>query len=76
MTPSLSRAGNCYDHAALESFGNTLKQELVHRTHLESRAQAASAIFDSIETFSNRERLHRALGFMSPAEFENHINLN
>ena len=55
---------------------STLKEELVHRTHFENRAQAAGAIFDSIETFYNRERLHSVLGFMSPVEFEKQINLN
>ncbi len=73
---SMSRRGNCYDNAAMESFWSTLKEELVHRTCFESRAQAASAIFDSIATFYNRERLHSALGFLSPVEFEKQINLN
>ena len=76
VTPSMSRRGNCCDNAAMESFWSTLKEELVHRTHFESRAQAASAIFDYIETFYNRERLHSALGFMSPVEFEKQSNLN
>ena len=76
VTPSMSRRGNCYDNAAMESFWSTLKEELVHRTHFETRAQAAGAIFEFIETFYNRERLHSALGFMSPVEFEKHINLN
>ena len=76
VTPSMSRKGNCYDNAAMESFWSTLKEELVHRTHFESRAQAAGAIFDYIETFYNRERLHSALGFMSPVEFEKQSNLN
>ncbi len=76
VNPSMSRRGNCYDNAAMESFWSTLKEELVHRTRFESRAQAASAIFDYIEIFYNRERLHSALGFMSPVEFEKQINLN
>ena len=76
VTPSMSRRGNCYDNAAMESFWSTLKEELVHRTHFESRAQASSALFDYIEIFYNRERLHGALGFISPVEFEKHINLN
>ena len=76
VTPSMSRRGNCYDNAAMESFWSTLKEELVHRTHFESRTEASAAIFDYIETFYNRERLHSALGFMSPVEFEKQINLN
>ncbi len=76
LTPSMSRRGNCYDNAAMESFWSTLKEELVHRRAFASRAQAASAIFDYIETFYNRERLHSALGFMSPVEFEKQTNLN
>ena len=76
VTPSRSRKGNCYDNAAMESFWSTLKTELVHRRTFVSRAEAADAIFDYIETFYNRERLHSALGFMSPVEFEKQINLN
>ena len=75
LTPSMSRWGNCYDNAAMESFWSTLKQDLVHRTRFESCARAPSAIFDYIETFYNRERLHSALGNRSPREFEKHINL-
>ena len=76
VTPSMSRRGNCYDNAAMESFWSTLKEELVHRRSFASRAEAAAAIFDYIEAFYNRERLHSALGFLSPVEFEKHINLN
>ena len=76
VDPSMSRRGNCYDNAAMESFWSTLKEELVHRTRFESRVQAAGAIFDYIETFYNRERLHSALGYLSPVEFEMQSNLN
>ena len=76
VTPSMSRKGNCYDNAAMESFWSTLKEELVHRRSFASRAEAASAIFDYIETFYNRERLHSALGYLSPVEFEKQSNLN
>ena len=72
----MSRKGNCYDNAAMESFWSTLKEELVHRRSFASRAEAASAIFDYIETFYNRERLHSALGYLSPVEFEKQSNLN
>ena len=76
VTPSMSRKGNCYDNAAMESFWSTLKQELVHRRSFASRAEAAGAIFDYIETFYNRARLHSALGYLSPVEFERQSNLN
>ena len=76
VTPSMSRRGNCYDNAAMESFWSTLKEELVHRRSFTSRAEAAGAIFDYIETFYNRERLHSALGYLSPVEFEKQSNLN
>ncbi len=72
----MGRRANCYDNAAMESFWSTLKEELVHRRSFGSRSEAAGAIFDYIETFYNRERLHSALGFVSPAEFEKRINLN
>ncbi len=72
----MSRPANCDDNAAMESFWSTLKEELVHRTRFATRAQAAEASFDDIETFYNRGRLHRALGFISPVEFEKRRNLN
>ena len=76
VDPSMSRRGNCYDNAAMESFWSTLKEELIHRRTFASRAEAAGAIFDYIETFYNRERLHSALGYLSPVEFEKQSNLN
>ena len=76
VTPSLSRRGNGYHHAALENFWSPLKEELVHRRGFASRTGAAGALFDYLEGFYNRERLHRALGFLSPVEFDkqNHLN--
>ena len=74
VIPSMSRRGNGYDNAAMESFWATLKEELVSRQRFGSRAEAAQAIFEFIEVFYNRERLHRALGFQSPVEFENNTN--
>jgi putative transposase len=66
---SMSRVGNCYDNAAMESFFATLKAECV--THqFATRAEARSAIFDYIEGWYNRQRLHSSLGYLSPLEFE------
>ena len=72
--PSMSRKGNCYDNAAMESFWSTLKQELVHRRSFQTRAQARLAIFDFIEAFYNRHRLHSSLDYLSPVDFENQNN--
>ncbi len=71
---SMSRKGNCYDNAAMESFWSTLKQALVWRRHFQTRAEARQAIFDFIEVFYNRRRLHSSLGFCSPIDFENKNN--
>ena len=70
ITCSMSRKGDCWDNAVVESFFGTLKQELVHRCDFETRAEAKSAIFEYIEVFYNRWRRHSYLGYMSPAEFE------
>ena len=66
---SMSRAGNCYDNAPVESFFRTLKTELGPQTHA-SRRQATTAVAEYIERFYNRERLHSALHYQSPAAFE------
>jgi transposase InsO family protein len=73
-TASMSRAGNCYDNATMESFWSTLKHELIYRTHFRTRAQASAAIFEYIEGFYNRTRLHSSLDFLSPLDFENKNN--
>lgn len=70
ITASMSRRGNCYDNAVIESFWHTLKVELVHRRHFITRAEAIAAIFEYIESFYNRERLHSSLGYLTPAAFE------
>ena len=66
----MSRKGNCYDNASMESFWSTLKLELVYRRDFDTRAQARMQIFDYIETFYNRQRSHSALDFLSPVDFE------
>jgi transposase InsO family protein len=67
---SMSRRGDCYDNAAMESFWSTLKTELVHIEHYVSREQARRSIFEYIEVFYNRKRLHSSLGYVSPEVFE------
>jgi transposase InsO family protein len=67
---SMSRKGNCYDNAFIESFWSTLKLDLVYRTEFATRLQARREIFDYIECFYNRQRSHTALGCLSPVDFE------
>lgn len=74
LVASMSRAGNCYDNAAMESFWGKLKTELVHRRNFASRTQARRAIFEYVEVFYNRQRLHSALGYKSPVDFELQLN--
>ena len=71
---SMSRKGNCYDNAAMESFWSTLKQEMVYRRSFKTRAEARMAIFDFIEAFYNRRRIHSSLNFLCPIDFENKTN--
>jgi len=66
---SMSRIGNCLDNAAMESFFSTLKTECANR-QFATRAQARTAIFEYIEGWYNRQRLHSSLGYLSPVEFE------
>jgi putative transposase len=74
ITPSMSRTGNCYDNAVMESFFGTLKTELVHHETYHSRAAAHQALFEYIEVFYNRKRRHSALGYRSPMEYEASFN--
>lgn len=67
---SMSRKGNCLDNAVAESFFSSLKNELVHHILFEDRDEARSAIFDYLEVFYNRQRIHQSLGFKSPVNFE------
>jgi putative transposase len=70
MQVSMSRTGNCYDNAPMESFFGTLKTELVHHRHYLTRTEAKTDIFEFIEVFYNRSRRHSALGYQSPMAFE------
>ena len=67
---SMSRTGNCYDNAVVESFWGKLKTEMVYHQRFATKAQARAAIFEYIEMFYNRKRLHAALGYVSPVQFE------
>ena len=70
LKASMSRKGNCYDNAPMESFWGTLKQELVHHRRYSTRREAIRDITEYIEIFYNRQRLQPGLGFLSPAVFE------
>jgi transposase InsO family protein len=70
ITCSMSRTGNCWDNAPVESFFATLKKELVHREKYHTREHAKSSLFHYIEVFYNRKRRHSALGYLSPHDYE------
>ena len=67
---SMSRKGDCYDNAVIESFWGTLKNEWIHHQRYKTRSQARTDIFGYIEGFYNTVRLHSTLGYLSPSEFE------
>jgi transposase InsO family protein len=69
MHASMSRRGNCYDNAPMESFWGTLKTELVHHRRYETREQARREITEYIEIFYNRQRRQSRLGYLSPVAF-------
>ena len=74
---SMSRAGNCYDNAAMESFWSTLKSDTgLDQSIPATRRHAELAVFDYIETFYNPTRRHSSLGYLSPVAFENQQKLN
>ena len=62
--------GDCYDNAVCESFHASLEKDLLRRRSFPTRQQARTGVFDYIEAFYNRERLHSTLGYRSPAEYE------
>ncbi len=70
MTASMSRRGDCYDNAVAESFFATLEKELIQDSRWRTRREAEAAIFEYIEAWYNRVRLHSSLGYRSPAEYE------
>jgi len=73
MQMSMSRKGDCWDNAVMASFFSTLRKELVHHRRYQTREEAKRDIFDYIEIFYNRQRLHSSLGYLTPVEYENLI---
>ena len=67
---SMSRKGNCWDNAVSESFFHTLKTEPIHHEAYQTRSAAKQAVFEYIEVFYNRERMHSANGYVSPVDYE------
>ena len=76
VIPSMSRAGNCCDNAARESFWSSLKRELVHRCQFATRAEARTASFEWIEVVYNREQFHSALGCKFPVDFGTQLKIS
>jgi putative transposase len=74
LVASMSRKGNCYDNAFIESFWSSLKYEVVYHQRFATFTEARSAIFNYIETFYNRTRLHSSLAYRSPVTFESTLN--
>jgi transposase InsO family protein len=70
IIPSMSRSGNCYDNAFAESFFATLKKELIYRCSFKTREEAKTAIFEYIECWYNRKRIHSSLGHLTPIMYE------
>jgi putative transposase len=75
IQPSMSHRGSCYDNAVVESFFKTVKAELLRLVRFNSREEARANLFEYIEVFYNRTRLHSSLGYKSPVEFEKQITL-
>jgi hypothetical protein len=70
LLPSMGGVGICYDNAMIESFWSRMQVELLDRRRWRTRIELATAIFDYLEVFHNRQRRHSALGMLSPIEFE------
>jgi len=76
ITQSMSRKGNCWDNAVAESFFHTLKTELVYQTTYETKAEANQSIFEYIEIYYNRKRMHSANNYLSPVDYEQKMLLS
>jgi transposase InsO family protein len=66
----MSGKGNCYDNAVVESFSSSLKNEIIHHRDYHTRDQARTEIFDYIELFYNRRRIHQSLDYQAPMKYE------
>ena len=73
ILPSMGNKGTAYDNAVAESFFSNLKNELIHHCNFKTREEARAAIFGYIELFYNRKRIHQALGYQSPQQFEEQV---
>ena len=76
MLRSMSGKGNCYDNAVAESFFSSLKNELVHHRNFTTRDQARSEIFEYLELFYNRKRLHQSLNYQTPMKYKSVVSTN
>ena len=74
IKPSMSRRGNCYDNAVMESFFSSLKKERVRRKIYPTREDGRADVFDYIEVFYNRRRRHSSLGYLAPMDYEAQLN--
>lgn len=74
MVGSMSRKGNCYDNACIESFHGILKRELVYQTKYRTRKEAKKSLFEYIEFFYNAKRIHSTINYHTPNEFEKLFN--
>jgi transposase InsO family protein len=75
MRASMSRRGNCYDNAVVENFFSTLEFELVMRADWQTREEARAAVFEYLETWYNPKRRHSTLGYLSPAAYEEQLQV-
>lgn len=74
LTCSMSKKGGCYDNAAMESWNHSFKVEAVHGERFRARSEAKYQVFEYIEVYCNRKRLHSKLGYLSPVAFEDNEN--
>ena len=73
LVASMSRKGNCYDNAFAESFFATIKKELIYRKKFATKLEEKKAIFEFIEVWYNRQRIHSSIGYMTPVQFEDSL---